>query len=82
MNINDIKTIAATDIQTNGTEITEATIENIYAMDVLQAEYRAETFLASVAEANGQTVKADHWLELKTGDGMLETWTIKFYTKR
>jgi hypothetical protein len=82
MNLSAIKTITATEIEIEGTEIIEATIENVYAMDVLQAEYRAETFLASVAESNGQTVKADRWLTVKAGDGMAETWTIKFYTKR
>lgn len=82
MNINDIKSIRVTDIVTEGTEIVEATVENIYAMDVLQAEYRAETFLNTVASDNGETVKADRWLTVKTGDGQLETWTIRFYVKR
>lgn len=82
MNINDLKTITATDVKIEGNEIIEATIENVYAHEVLQAEGRAEIFLYAEAERNGQTVKADRWLEVKVGDGMLETWTIKFYTKR
>jgi hypothetical protein len=82
MKLEDIAKIRVTDIATEGDEIIEATVENIYANDVLQAEYRAETLLNMVASDNGETVKADHWLTVKQGDGMAETWTIKFYTKR
>ena len=82
MKLEDIKQIRIIDIAVEGTEIIEATVENIYANDVLQAEYLAETYLAFVAKESGETVKADHWLTVKTGDGMAETWTIKFYTKR
>jgi hypothetical protein len=80
--LEDIAQIRVTDIITEGTEIVEATVENIYANDVLQAEYRAETFLNFVAGENGETVRADRWEIVKTGNGMAETWTIKFYTKR
>lgn len=82
MKLSDIKQIRVTDLKLEGNEIIEATVENVYATEVLQAEGRAEIFLYAEAERNGQTVKADRWHELKTGDGMAETWSIRFYTKR
>jgi hypothetical protein len=82
MKLEDIAQIRVTDIVTEGSEIVEATVENIYAHDVLQAEYRAETLLNMVASDNGETVKADRWLTVQQGDGMTKTWTIRFYTKR
>lgn len=78
MNLSDIKQIRLTNIKTEGKAIVEATVENVYALDVLQAEYRAEKFLALVAKDNGEVVSADRWEVLKAGDGNLETWTIKF----
>lgn len=78
MNLSDIKQIRLTNIKTEGKAIVEATVENVYALDVLQAEYRAEKFLALVAKDNGEVVSTDRWEVLKAGDGNLETWTIKF----
>jgi hypothetical protein len=78
MNLNDIKTIAATNVKTYGNAIIEATIENVYAVEVLQAEGRAEIFLNKLAAENGQVVSTDRWELVKAGDGKLETWTIKF----
>lgn len=78
MNLSDIKQIRLTDVKTNGKAIVGATVENVYALDVLQAEYRAEKFLALVAKDNGEVVSTDRWEVVKAGDGNLETWTIKF----
>lgn len=78
VNLNDIAKIRLTDVKTNGKAIVEATVENVYALDVLQAEGRAEYFLAFVAKENGEVVSADRWEVVKAGDGKLETWTIKF----
>lgn len=78
MNLSDIKQIRLTDVKTNGKAIVEATVENVYALDVLQAEYRAEKFLALVAKDSGEVVSTDRWEVVKAGDGNLETWTIKF----
>jgi hypothetical protein len=78
MNLNDIKTIEATNVKTYGNAIIEATIENVYAVEVLQAEGRAEISLNKLAAENGQVVSTDRWELVKAGDGMLETWTIKF----
>lgn len=78
MKLEDISQIRVTDVKTYGNAVIEATVENIYALDVLQAEYRAETFLAFVAKENGEVVSADRWGVVKAGDGKLETWTIKF----
>lgn len=78
MNLSDIKQINVTDVWSEGNAIIEATVENIYALDVLQAEYRAEKAVQGHAKANGQVVSADRWEVVKAGDGNLETWTIKF----
>jgi hypothetical protein len=79
MNLNDIKTIAATNVKVEGKAIVEATIENVYALDTLQAEYRAEVFLSKLAESNGQVNSCDRWELVEAGDGKLKTWTIKFH---
>lgn len=78
MNPSDIKQITVTDVKLFGNAIIEATVSNIYALDTLQAEYRAEVALAAVAKENGQVASCDRWEGLKAGDGKLETWTIKF----
>jgi len=78
MNANDLKTIEATDIQTEGNAIVAATVSNVYALDVLQAEYRAERFLSKVATDHGQVNSCDRWELVEAGDGALKTWTIKF----
>ena len=79
MNLSDIKELAVSDIKTEGNAIVEATVLNVYANDVLQAEYRAEKFLAMVAKDNGEVVSTDRWETVKAGDGMAETWTIRFF---
>lgn len=79
MNVEDIKTIAATDLKVEGKAVVGATIENVYALDVLQAEYRAEMFLRGLAVENGQVVSCDRWDLVKAGDGNAETWTIRFF---
>lgn len=64
-----------TDIATEGKAITGATVNDVQGSDVLQAEYRAETFLAFVAKENGEVVSADRWeIVERTGN----TYTIKF----
>ncbi len=50
-----------TNIKTNGNAVTEATVNDVQATDTLQAEYRAEKFLASVAKENGEVVSCDRW---------------------
>jgi hypothetical protein len=77
--IEDIKTITATNVKVEGKAIVEATIENVYALDVLQAEYRAEVFLSDLADSNEQVNSCDRWELVKAGDGKLETWTVRFF---
>lgn len=77
--LEDLKTITATNIKLEGKAVVEATIENVYALDTLQAEYRAEVFLSKLAESMGQVNSCDRWELVKAGDGKLDTWTIKFH---
>lgn len=79
MKLEDIKTITATNVKVEGKAIVEATIENVYALDVLQAEYRAEVFLSNVADDNKQVNSCDRWELVKAGDGKDGTWTIRFF---
>lgn len=79
MNLSDIKTIAATNVKVEGKAVIEGTVENVYGVDLLQAEYRAEVFLSKLAADNGQVNSCDRWELVKAGDGMLETWTFRFF---
>lgn len=79
MNLSDIKSLAVSNVKTEGKAIVEATVENVYATNVLQAEGRAEKFLDMVARDNGEVVSADRWEVVKRGDGMAETWSIRFF---
>ncbi|UDL16724.1 hypothetical protein SEA_ATUIN_31 [Arthrobacter phage Atuin] len=79
MNLSDIAQMAVTNVKTEGKAIVEATVTGVYATDVLQAEGRAEYFLADVAKANGEVVSADRWELVQKGDGMAKTWSVRFF---
>lgn len=79
MKLEDIKALTLTNVKTEGKAIVEAHVEGVYAVEILQAEGRAEKFLDMVAKDNGEVVSCDRWECLKKGDGMAETWTIRFF---
>lgn len=64
-----------THIVTAGKSIQSATVHNVEATDILQAELKAERFLNYIAKESGEVVSTDRW-ELVEAIG--NRYTIKF----
>lgn len=79
MNLEDYNKINVTGLKIEGVAIVEATVENVYALNSLQAEYRAEKHLCDVAEDAGQVVSIERWEVIQVGDGQSKPWTVKFF---